>query len=338
MAKITVLGAGGFGISLAVMADNYGHEVTVWSSIKEEIEAIRRDGEQKQKLAGVKIPKSVKLSTDISCIAGCDMVLFGIPTAFVRKVARQAAPYITSNMIVLNTGKGFEADTHKRMSEVLSEEIKNASIVAMSGPSHAEEVGLGIPTTVAVASLDKKAAYYVQDILCNEVFRIYVNHDIVGCEIGGALKNIIALSSGICDGLGYGDNTKAALMTRGVSEIARLGIAMGAKLETFAGLTGIGDLIVTCTSMHSRNRRAGILIGQGVAPLDAVKQIGTVEGYPCCKAAWELCQKLKVEMPITEQLNKILFEGGTVKEALSNLMTRPNRHELEGIFLSERSC
>ncbi|NLP26474.1 MAG: NAD(P)H-dependent glycerol-3-phosphate dehydrogenase [Clostridiales bacterium] len=335
MAKITVLGAGGFGISLAVMAENYGHEVTVWSSISEEIEAIRRDGEQKEKLPGIKIPKNIKLSTDISCVAGCDVVLFGIPTAFVREVAKNAAPYITSSMIVLNTGKGFEMDTHKRMSEVLSEEIKNAPIVAMSGPSHAEEVSMGIPTTVAVASLNKKAAHYIQDILCNEVFRIYLNNDIIGCEIGGALKNIIALSSGICDGMGYGDNTKAALMTRGISEIARLGVAMGAKKETFAGLTGIGDLIVTCTSMHSRNRRAGILIGQGVDPIEAIKQVGTVEGYSCCKAAWELRKKLNVEMPITEQLHKILFEDGTVKEALENLMSRPSRHETEGIFLSE---
>lgn len=334
MAKVTVLGAGAFGVSLAVMADNYGHDVTVWSSIKEEIEAIKRDGEQKQKLPGVKVSESIKLATDISCVKGSDIVLFGIPTAFVRKVARDAAPYITPNMIVVNTGKGFEVDTHKRMSEVLCEEIKNAPIVALSGPSHAEEVGLGIPTTVVVASVDKKAAYYVQDVLCNEVFRIYLNNDIIGCEIGGALKNIIALSSGICDGMGYGDNTKAALMTRGISEIARLGVAMGANMETFAGLTGIGDLIVTCTSMHSRNRRAGILIGQGVAPEEAVKQVGTVEGYSCCKAAWELSRKLNVEMPITEQLYKILFEGGVVKEALGNLMTRPNRHETEGIFLS----
>lgn len=332
MAKITILGAGGFGISLAVMAHKYGHEVTVWSAVKEEIETIKRDGEQKQKLPGVKVSDGIKFATDISCISGSEIVLFGIPTAFVRTVAKRASEYITSEMIVVNTGKGLESGTLKRISTVIGEEIANAPIVVLSGPSHAEEVALGIPTTVVASSLDIKAAYNVQDILCNKVFRIYVNDDIIGCEIGGALKNIIALCAGICDGLGYGDNTKAALMTRGVSEIARLGVALGARIETFAGLTGVGDLIVTCTSMHSRNRRAGILIGQGVKPAEAVNQIGTVEGYACCRAAWELSQKLNVIMPITEQLNNTLFENGDVREALNSLMTRPNKHETEGIF------
>lgn len=332
MAKITILGAGGFGISLAVMAHKYGHDVTVWSAIQNEIEEIKLCHEQKIKLPGVKIPEGIKLSTDISCINGCEFVLLGIPTSFVRNVAKIAAPYITPDMIVINTGKGLETGSNKRMSQVIAEEIPNAPIVVLSGPSHAEEVGRGIPTTVVAASTNIKAAYKVQDAFCNKVFRIYVNGDIIGCEIGGALKNIIALCAGICDGLGYGDNTKAALMTRGVSEIARLGTALGARLETFAGLTGIGDLIVTCTSMHSRNRRAGILIGQGIDPAEAVRQIGTVEGYSCCKAAWSLSQQLNVVMPITEQLNQTLFEGADVKEALNNLMTRPNKHEVEGIF------
>lgn len=337
MAKITILGSGGFGISLAIMADKFGHDVTVWSAFESEIETIKRDKEHKVKLPGVKIPETIKLSSDMNCINGSEIVIFGIPTAFVRSVAKQAAPYITDKMVVVNTGKGLEDGSLKRMSQVLGEEITNAPIVILSGPSHAEEVARGIPTTVVVSSLDKNAANYVQDVLCNKLFRIYINDDIIGCELGGALKNIIALCAGICDGLGCGDNTKAALMTRGISEIARLGIAMGADLNTFSGLTGIGDLIVTCTSMHSRNRRAGILIGKGVAPAEAVKQIGTVEGYSCCKVAWELRQKENIDMPITEQLYKVLFENGDVKRSIDALMARPNRHESEATLNLRKS-
>ena len=329
MAKITILGSGGFGLSLAVMTESFGHEVTVWSAFESEIEQIRTDGEHKAKLPGIKIPPSIKLTADISCISGSDIVLFGIPSQFVRSTAKKAAPYITENMIVLNTGKGLEDKTFKRMSEVLEDEIKNAPVVAMSGPSHAEEVALSIPTTVVVSSRDMEAASTIQDVMSNNCFRIYLNDDVIGCELGGSLKNIIALSAGICDGLGFGDNTKAALMTRGLREIARLGVAMGAKTDTFSGLTGIGDLIVTCTSMHSRNRRAGILIGEGTTPEKAVENIGTVEGYYCCSVAYELAKKVGVTMPITEQLYKILFENGKPKEALNTLMTRPNTHEVE---------
>lgn len=332
MADIIILGSGGFGMSLAVMLHRMGHGVTVWSAFEEEIETIRRDGEHRAKLPGVKIPKEIELVSDISKTAGKDVVLLGIPSPFVRDVAKKAAPYIGKDTIIVNTSKGLENQSLKLISDVIGEEIPKAPLVILSGPSHAEEVALGIPTTVVAASENMEAAAYIQEIMSSNVFRIYINNDVVGCEIGGALKNIIALCAGICDGLKYGDNTKAALMTRGLSEIARLGIAMGANYATFAGLTGIGDLIVTCTSMHSRNRRAGILIGQGVKPEEAVKLVGTVEGYNCCQIALALAKKMGVTMPITEQLSKVLFEGENVKDSLGKLMSRPKKCETEVIL------
>ena len=328
MAKIVILGSGGFGLSLAVMAEHCGgHDVTVWSKFQSEIDDIRTHGEHTQKLPGVPISESIAMTSDISCIKGCDLLIFSIPSTFVRDVAKLAAPFIDDNMVIVNTGKGLEEDSLKTLSEVICEEIKTDKLVVLSGPSHAEEVARCIPTTIAASSHNMKAAEYVQKELGNSSLRIYLNRDVIGCEIGGALKNIIALCVGICDGMGYGDNTKAALMTRGIHEIARLGRAVGANILTFSGLTGIGDLIVTCTSMHSRNRRAGILIGQGVSPEEAVKRVGTVEGYFCCKAAYDLSRKLGVEMPITEQLNEILFHGGDVREALTKLMNRPQVYE-----------
>lgn len=328
MAKIVILGSGGFGLSLAVMAEHCGgHDVTVWSKFQSEIDDIRTHGEHTQKLPGVPISESIAMTSDISCIKGCDLLIFGIPSTFVRDVAKLAAPFIDDNMVIVNTGKGLEEDSLKTLSEVICEEIKTDKLVVLSGPSHAEEVARCIPTTIAASSHNMKAAEYVQKELGNSSLRIYLNRDVIGCEIGGALKNIIALCVGICDGMGYGDNTKAALMTRGIHEIARLGRAVGANILTFSGLTGIGDLIVTCTSMHSRNRRAGLLIGQGVSPEEAVKRVGTVEGYFCCKAAYDLSRKLGVEMPITEQLNEILFHGGDVREALTKLMNRPQVYE-----------
>ena len=328
MAKIVILGSGGFGLSLAVMAEHCGgHDVTVWSKFQSEIDDIRTHGEHTQKLPGVPISESIAMTSDISCIKGCDLLIFGIPSTFVRDVAKLAAPFIDDNMVIVNTGKGLEEDSLKTLSEVICEEIKTDKLVVLSGPSHAEEVARCIPTTIAASSHNMKAAEYVQKELGNSSLRIYLNRDVIGCEIGGALKNIIALCVGICDGMGYGDNTKAALMTRGIHEIARLGRAVGANILTFSGLTGIGDLIVTCPSMHSRNRRAGILIGQGVSPEEAVKRVGTVEGYFCCKAAYDLSRKLGVEMPITEQLNEVLFHGGDVREALTKLMNRPQVYE-----------
>lgn len=335
MAKFTVLGMGGFGLALAVMLDKNGHSVNVWSAFESEIEDIKRDGENKKKLPGVKISESIGLTSDISVVSDSDVVIFGVPTGFVRSVAKQAAPFISEKTVILNTSKGLEDKTFKRMSEVLHEELPNSPVVILTGPSHAEEVGVGMPTTVVVASDDVKNSDYIQSIMSNNALRIYINDDVIGSELGGSLKNIIALCAGVCDGMGFGDNTKAALMTRGITEIARLGVKMGGKSETFAGLSGIGDLIVTCTSMHSRNRRAGILIGQGVSPDDAVKQVGTVEGYTCTKVAYELSQSVGVVMPITEQCYKVLFNGLDPKKALKDLMGRPKRHETEQVWVEE---
>lgn len=333
MAKYTILGMGGFGLALAVMLNNFGHDVTVWSAFKQEIDDIRRDGENKQKLPGIKISEEIFLTDDLSSISDSEIVIFGVPTKFVRSVAKQISEYISPETIIVNTSKGLEEESLKRMSEVLEEELPKNPIVVLTGPSHAEEVALGIPTTVVVASKNMQYADYIQSIMSNNTFRIYINDDVIGCELGGSFKNIIALCAGICDGMGLGDNTKAALMTRGITEIARLGLALGAKDETFAGLTGIGDLIVTCTSMHSRNRRAGILIGQGVSPVEAVERVGTVEGYICTKTAYALAQKVGIDMPITEQCNNVLFNGLNAKSALSNLMGRPKRHETETIWV-----
>ncbi len=328
MANIVILGSGGFGLSLAIMAEHCGkHKVTVWSKFQSEIDDIRSHGEHVQKLPGVPVSESIAMTSDISCVKGCDMLFFGIPSSFVRDVAKAAAPYVDNKMVIVNTGKGLEEDSLKTLSEVICEEIKTNKMVVLSGPSHAEEVARCVPTTIVAASHNHEAAEYVQREFGNEYLRIYLNDDVKGCEIGGALKNIIALCVGICDGLGYGDNTKAALMTRGIHEIARLGKACGADTATFSGLTGIGDLIVTCTSMHSRNRRAGILIGQGITPEEAVERVGTVEGYFCCKAAYSLAKKMGVSMPITEQLNEVLFNGGDVRLALGALMNRPLNSE-----------
>ena len=333
MADIAILGSGGFGLSLAVMCLRAGHKVTVWSKFQDEIDTINRTGSLKAKLPGVKIPKEIRLTTDISCVKDKDLVIVGIPTSFIRGVCIEAAPHVSKNSIILNTAKGLENNTLKTMSVVMRECFPDNTIAILTGPSHAEELARGIPTTVVVASENREASNYVQEILSNQTFRVYVNDDVIGCEIGGALKNVIALAAGVIDGLGMGDNTKAALMTRGIKEIRTLGIAMGAKSETFAGLSGIGDLIVTCCSMHSRNRRAGILIGKGVAPDEAVEQVGTVEGYVCTQNAYDLAKKLGVELPITEQLYKLLFEGEKPYEALKNLMGRPVKNETEDQFL-----
>lgn len=329
MLNITVLGAGGFGLALAIILNKQGHSVTVWSKLENEIIQLEKDREHKQKLPGVKIPESIKLTTEYDAIKTSDMIIFGVPSSFVRSTAKEVSAYIAKDTIVLNAGKGLEDGTFKTLSEILEEEIPQAKIAVLSGPSHAEEVAREVPTAVVIASKSKETAEFIQKECSSSVLRMYVNTDVLGCELGGALKNIIALCAGICDGLGYGDNTKAAVMTRGMHEIVKLGLAMGGKSETFGGLTGMGDLIVTCTSMHSRNRRAGILIGKGVSPDEAVKQIGTVEGYFCCKAAYHLAKEKNVSMPITEELYNILYNGADVKQSLNKLMSRPFRSECD---------
>lgn len=331
--NITILGSGGFGLALAIMADNAGHKVTVWSAFNDEIETIRRTGELKAKLPGVLVNKTIELTTDISCVKGKDIVILGIPSPFLRSVCEKAAPFMEKNTIVVNTAKGLESGSLKTMCQIAKESFPENHVAVLTGPSHAEEVARGLPTTIVTSSDSREVSYFIQSALSNQTFRVYVNDDEIGSEIGGTMKNIIALAAGVCDGLGYGDNTKAALMTRGIYEIAKLGKAMGAQEETFNGLSGIGDLIVTCCSMHSRNRRAGILIGQGVDPEEAVRRVGTVEGYVCTKNARELAKKMGIEMPITEELARVLFDGAPVKDALKKLMGRPPKNETEHEFL-----
>lgn len=333
MEHIAVIGAGGFGISLAVMLHQEGHRVTMWSFSKDEVDMLNADREHKRLLPGILIPGDIKITAELSCVKDAQLVLLAVPSSAIRSVAVQLKEHIPSGAVVASVAKGLENSTLKRLSQVIAEELPSTPCVIVSGPSHAEEVSRGVPTTVVAASADRGAAEYVQDTLMNPRFRIYVNDDIIGVELGGALKNVIALAAGICDGFGLGDNTKAALMTRGITEIARLGVAMGAQTETFAGLSGVGDLIVTCTSMHSRNRRAGILIGEGLSAQEAIEKIGmTVEGYGAAKSAWALSQRMGVEMPITEQMYRVLYEGKSPEEAVRCLMTRPKRHESESIW------
>ena len=336
MAKIAILGAGGFGVSLAVMCRQYGHEVTLWGKFPEEMEAIRRDGENKRLLPGVPVSPDIRLTSALADIAAAELAIFAVPSFAVRETARAAAPFLSPGAVAANVGKGLEKGTKKRLSEVIGEEVPGRDIVAVSGPSHAEEVARGVPTTVVAACLNRAAAEFVQDTLTNRTLRVYVSDDVTGVELAGALKNMIAVCAGICDGMPLGDNARAALITRGLAEIARLGIAMGARRSTFAGLAGVGDLIVTCTSVHSRNHRAGILIGQGVPPAEAVARIGmTVEGCLAARTAWELAREKGVPMPIVEQLNLVLDENKDPRQAVADLMNRPLRHEDERVWMEQ---
>lgn len=335
MANIMILGSGGFGISLAVMLEKSGHTVTMWSKFQSEIDEIRAYGEHKRLLPNIHINTNITLTSDLSQCNGNELVIFAVPSFAVRETAKACSQFIDKDAVIANVGKGFDEETSMRLSQVISQEIPNNDIVILSGPSHAEEIARGIPTTIVATCSNRVSAEFVQDTIMNERLRIYVNDDVIGVELGGALKNIIAVGAGMCDGLGLGDNSKAALITRGLAEIARLGKAMGASNETFIGLTGMGDLIVTCTSMHSRNRRCGILIGQGVEPNEAIKQIGmTVEGLSATKSAYRLSQEYNIEMPLTSMLYDIVENDKPVKTAISELMGRPKRHENEDIWLS----
>lgn len=335
MAKLSVLGAGGWGTALAVMAHRHGHTVTLWSPFKEEMESIRRHGQHVKLLPNIAVSPAIQLTTSIQEAAAADLIVLAVPSFAIASTAQSLCPYITKKTVIANAGKGLEEESFARFTQVIEREIPLASAVALSGPSHAEEVGRGIPTVVVSASHDRVAAETVQNLLLNPSFRIYTAYDVVGVELGGALKNVIALAAGICDGLDMGDNTKAALMTRGLSEIARLGVSMGADAATFAGLSGMGDLIVTCGSMHSRNRRAGILIGQGTPPTEAIKTVGTVEGYFAAKTAYQLSKQQGVEMPITEACYRICYEGFPPKRAVEALMNRPCGHEQEGLWMTK---
>ena len=333
MSRITVLGAGGWGIGLAMVATRMEHTVTLWSFDREELESLRRHNENRLRLPGVFLPHGITLTGDMAAAADADMVIVAVPSFAIRSTARLLAPHLRPGTIVVNAGKGLEDGTLMRFSQVLKEELPTARVAVLSGPSHAEEVARRMPTTITASAEDMAVAAAVQSALSHSRFRIYLNSDLVGVELGGALKNVIALCAGIIDGLGMGDNTKAALMTRGLAEIARLGAAMGAQERTFAGLSGMGDLMVTCGSMHSRNLRAGILIGRGTPVADTIRQVGTVEGYLAAKAAWHLAQSNGVDMPITEQCYRICYEGKDPRQAVSDLIERPAGAEDEPLWM-----
>ncbi|MCD7726529.1 MAG: NAD(P)H-dependent glycerol-3-phosphate dehydrogenase [Clostridiales bacterium] len=329
MANISVLGAGSWGTALALLLHKNGHQVTVWSAIASEIEMLTREHEHKEKLPGVKLPENMEFTTDLeSAVRNKEVLVLAVPSPYTRSTSRSMAQYVKDGQVIVNVAKGVEEQTLMTLSQIIEEEIPQAEVAVLSGPSHAEEVGRGIPTTIVVGARKKATAEYLQNIFMNEVFRVYISPDVLGIELGAALKNVVALAAGIADGLGFGDNTKAALITRGIAEIAGLGIAMGGKIETFSGLTGIGDLIVTCASMHSRNRRAGILIGQGYTMEQAMAEVNmVVEGVYSAKAAMGLSRKYHVQLPIIEQVNAVLFEGQSARQAVENLMLRDKKVE-----------
>ena len=326
--KAAVVGSGAWGTALAIQLCKNGHDVTMWTFETELIPQMENE-RINIRLAGVKLPPELKVSGDYSCIRGCKLVVMASPSFPARIVAKNAAPFIDDDAIVVSVTKGLEDKTQKRMSEVVAEET-GREVVVLTGPSHAEEVAMGIPTGCLAASENKQLAEAVQDAFMSDSFRVYTSPDPVGAELGAALKNVIALCAGITDGLGCGDNTRAMLMTRGLTETARLGVSLGAKKETFTGLAGVGDLIVTCTSMHSRNRRAGILIGQGKSAKAAMDEVGAVvEGYYAAKSAYELGKRQGIDMPITTAAYKVLYEGADVGTAFLGLMNRGRKAESE---------
>ncbi len=328
MQKVTVLGFGSWATALAILLNKNGYDVTVWARSETKLQYVREHGRSDEYLTNIDIPPSIKLSSNIADAAGSDVIVFSVPSKATREVAVLVAPYIKKGQIVVSTAKGFEEGSTKRLSEVLAEELCGCIPVVFSGPAHAEEVALGLPSTCVAASEDELAAKHVQNMFMRDYFRIYTSQDVIGAELGGATKNVIALAAGIADGLGYGDNLKAAIITRGLAEISRLGIAMNAKAATFAGLTGIGDLIVTCSSMHSRNRRCGILLGQGKSLEEALKEVHTVvEGVVTAKSALALADKYGVELPIVSGVNDALFGGKPPRKVVTDLMTRDKTYE-----------
>ena len=329
MADVSVIGAGSWGIALALVLSKNGNKVTVWSIVKEEIDMLNEKREHVDKLPGVPLPEDMVFTTDLEeAVKGKKVLVLAVPSVFTRGTANKMKAFVEEGQIIVNVAKGIEESTLMTLSEIIEEEIPQADVAVLSGPSHAEEVGRGIPTTIVVGAKTEETATYLQNMFMNDVFRVYTSSDILGMELGGSLKNVVALAAGIADGLGYGDNTKAALITRGIAEIARLGVAMGGKAESFNGLTGIGDLIVTCASVHSRNRKAGVLMGQGKTMDEAMKEVKmVVEGVYSAKAAILLAQKYNVSMPIIEQVNLILFENKPADEAVKDLMFRDKRVE-----------
>lgn len=332
MAKISVIGAGGWGIALTLLLQKNGHDMTLWSFDEKETAELIQTRQNASKLPGIMIPPEIDITNDLAeAVAGRQVLVLAVPSSVVRGMSARLAEFVEEGQILVNVAKGLEADSLKTMTDLMEEELcaKSVKVAVLSGPSHAEEVGRGLPTTCVLAAHDRDTALLLQDMFMNQHFRVYTSPDMLGVEVGGALKNVIALAAGIADGLGYGDNTKAALITRGIKEIAGLGVAMGGDLSTFYGLTGLGDLIVTCASMHSRNRRAGILLGQGKTLQQATEEVHmVVEGVHSAKAALQAGRKYGVELPIIEQVNAVLFEDKNAAEAVNELMLRDRKLEV----------
>lgn len=330
MAKVGVIGAGAWGIALAIVLRNNDNEVTIWSKVENEVNMLKNDRENSISLPGIKIQDDIKITSDIrEAVEDMDIVVMAVASRFTRQTATMLKDIVRDGQIIVNVSKGIEDETFMTLTDVIKDELPNVEVAALSGPSHAEEVGKGIPTSVVAGAYTKETAERIQNIFMNNVFRVYTSPDVLGIELGGSLKNVIALAAGMADGLGCGDNTKAALITRGIAEISRLGLEMGADERTIGGLSGIGDLIVTCASMHSRNRRAGILIGQGKTMDEAMTEVkAVVEGVYSAKAAFNLAKKYNVSMPIVEQVNKVLFEGKDVQSAVMDLMGREKKSEI----------
>ncbi len=327
MAKVTVLGSGGWGMALALAAYNNKCEVTLWSPFKEEVETLKTKRTNEKLLKGIFIPDDIDITDDLSCVEGDTITIIAVPSVAIREVAKKLKEYKNYGIIV-NVSKGLEKGSLKRLSQVICDELPdNTPVVVLSGPSHAEEVARNIPTSLVAAGNSLPAAQAVQSIMAGENLRIYTSTDLVGVELGGALKNVIAIAAGFCDGLGLGDNSKAALITRGLAEMARLGVCMGAREYTFAGLTGVGDLVVTCTSRHSRNNRFGYKVGTGSSIKEALAEVGTVEGYYAAQMAHDLSVKYHVELPIIEECYKVMYEDKPINNIVNDLMRRPNREE-----------
>ncbi len=329
MARIGILGAGSWGTALAILLHDNGHDVTVWSIHEKEVETISQTRRHESKLPGVEIPEGISFTTDMKeTMSDKDVCVLAVPSPFIRSTCQKMKQYVRAGQIIVNVAKGIEENTLYTLTDIIEEEMPYADACVLSGPSHAEEVSRRLPTTCVVSARSRKTAEYLRSVFISPVFRVYISPDMLGIELGGALKNVIALAAGTADGLGYGDNTKAALITRGIAEITRLGVRMGGKPETFYGLTGIGDLIVTCASVHSRNRKAGYLIGKGYTMDEAMKEVQmVVEGVYSARAALALASKYQVEMPIVEQVNKVLFENKNAEEAVKELMLRDKKIE-----------
>ena len=326
MAKITILGSGGWGMALAISAHSSGHDVTLWSPFKDEVDALLKNRGNERLLSGVRLPDGIEITTDLSVVSGSSVTVIATPSTTIRSVAAQLSAYRDIG-IVVNVAKGLEKGSLLRLSQVIKDEIPGAKVAVLSGPSHAEEVARGEYTTVVAAAESPVTAQIVQDIMSSDCLRIYTSEDLIGVELGGALKNIISIASGFCEGLGLGDNSRAALITRGLAEMSRLGVCMGAEEYTFSGLAGVGDLIVTCTSRHSRNHRFGKKVGEGMPIAQALGEVGTVEGYYATDMAYSLSKKYNIEMPIVESCYAVLYGGKDVKEVPNDLMKRPMRSE-----------